>query len=179
MIQTDAAINPGNSGGPLLDSSGRVIGMNTQIISESGSSSGIGFAVPVNQVKKVVPELVGSGHYAYAWLGISGRSLLAQDLEEMDLPSRQGALVILVTEDSPAERAGLRGSERTVRIQGVDVPTGGDVIIAVEGTPIQTMDDLITYLVEDARPDQTVMITVIREGKETTIPVTLAERPSE
>jgi serine protease Do len=179
VIQTDAAINPGNSGGPLLDSSGRVIGMNTQIISESGSSAGIGFAVPVEQVKKVVPELIESGRYDYAWLGISGRSLLAQDVTELDLPSRQGALVILVSEGSPAEEAGLRGSERIIRIEGVDVPTGGDVIIAVEDTPIHNMDDLIAYLVEEARPDQTVMITVLRDGEELTIPVTLAARPSE
>jgi len=179
VLQTDAAINPGNSGGPLLDSSGRVIGMNTMIVSESGVSAGIGFAVPIDLVRQVVPDLIESGSYDYAWLGVSGRSVIAQDVEEMDLPVRQGAIVIEVIEDSPAERAGLRGSDRTIRIEGQDIPTGGDVIIAVEDTPIRNMDDLIAYLVQAVRPNQTVSVTVIRDGEEMNIPVTLAERPRE
>ena len=179
VIQTDAAVNPGNSGGPLLDSSGRVIGMNTQIISESGSSAGIGFAVPIDLVKMVAPELIESGHHAYAYLGVTGRSLLVQDVEAMDLDGRRGALVIEVAPDSPAAAAALRGSTETIRIEGQDIPTGGDVIIGIEDAVVRNMDDLITYLVQYARPGQTVTLTVLRDGSEMEIPVTLAERPSE
>jgi len=179
VIQTDAAINPGNSGGPLLDSSGRVIAMNTMIASDSGVSAGVGFSVPIDLVKQVVPDLIEFGYHDYAWLGVSGRSVIIQDVEEMDLPVRQGAIVIEVIEDSPADRAGLRGSDRTIRIEGQDIPTGGDVITAINGVPIRTMDDLITYLVQEVRPDETISVTVIRDGEEIDIPVTLAARPRE
>jgi len=179
VIQTDASINPGNSGGPLLDSAGRVVGMNTMIVSKSGVSAGIGFAIPINTIKMAVPDLIETGRRAYAWLGVVGRSLIPQDVVAMDLPSRQGALVIEVAEESPADEAGLRGSEETLHIEGQDVPTGGDVIIAIDDAPIRDMDDLITYLVEKVRPKQEVTLTIIRDGKEVSVSVVLAERPSE
>ena len=163
VIQTDAAINPGNSGGPLLDSSGQVIGMNTMILSRSGVSSGVGFAVPVNIVKLVVPELVGSGRYAYAWLGITGRDLFPEDVETMDLSVRQGALVTEVVGRGPADQARIRVS---------------DVVIAVEDETVRGMADLIAYLVRHTRPDQEVMLKVIRDGREVELPVVLGERPS-
>ena len=179
MIQTDAAINQGNSGGPLLDSGGRVIGVNTMIISPSGVSAGVGFAVPVNIVKQVVPELIDTGRYAYPWLGIRGRDLLPEDVETMDLAIRQGVLIINVTQDSPADKADLRGSDRTVMIDGEQTETGGDVIISVEGQSVRGMDDLIAYLVRHTRPGQKVTMRVIREGKEVSVTVILGQRPDE
>jgi S1-C subfamily serine protease len=179
VIQTDAAINPGNSGGPLLNSRGEVIGMNTMIISQSGSSSGVGFAVPSNIIAKVVPALISKGSYAYPWLGITGRDLLPQDVKALDLPVRQGALVLDVAAGSPADKAGLRGSERVIRVQGQELTTGGDVITAIDDTPVTGMDQLISYLVRKTQPGQQVTLTIIRDGKEKKVTVTLAERPKE
>jgi S1-C subfamily serine protease len=179
VIQTDAAINPGNSGGPLLNSRGEVIGMNTMIISQSGSSSGVGFAVPSNIIAKVVPALISKGSYAYPWLGITGRDLLPQDVKALDLPVRRGALVLDVAAGSPADKAGLRGSERVIRVQGQELTTGGDVITAIDDTPVTGMDQLISYLVRKTQPGQQVTLTIIRDGKEKKVTVTLAERPKE
>lgn len=177
VIQTDAAINPGNSGGPLLNSRGEVIGMNTMIISQSGASAGVGFAVPSNIIAKVVPALISQGSYAYPWLGITGRDLLPQDVKALNLPVRQGALVLEVAAGSPADTAGLRGSERVIRVQGEELATGGDVIIGIDGTPVRGMDQLISYLVRKTQPGQQVTLTIIRDGKEMKVPVTLGERP--
>jgi 2-alkenal reductase len=178
MIQTDAAINPGNSGGPLLDGEGRVIGVNVMIMSRWQSSAGVGFAIPVNVVKQVVPVLIEEGQYAYAWLGIVGRDLDRETALAMDLPPDQrGALVIEAAEDGPAENAGLEGSGETVTLDGADVQVGGDVIIRVDDQPVDAMDDLIVYLVKETRPGQNVTLTVLREGQRRRIEVTLGERP--
>jgi len=178
MIQTDAAINPGNSGGPLLDGEGRVIGVNVMIMSRWQSSAGVGFAIPVNVVRQVAPVLIEEGHYTYAWLGMVGRDLDRDTALAMDLsPDQRGALVIEVAEGGPAEDAGLQGSNETVTIDGADVQIGGDVIIAVDDQPVHTMDDLIVYLVKETRPGQEVALTVLREGQERQIEVTLGERP--
>jgi 2-alkenal reductase len=180
MIQTDAAINPGDSGGPLLDREGRVIGVNTMILSRWQSSVGVGFAIPVSIVKRVVPVLIDEGHYAYAWLGIVGRDLDRDTAIEMDLPPTQrGALVLEVVEDSPAQEAGLRGSGETVSIDGVDVRTGGDVIVGVDDRDVSSMDDLIVHLVEEAQPGQEITLSVLREGREHRIDVTVTERPQD
>ncbi len=178
MIQTDAAINPGNSGGPLLDREGRVIGVNTMIISRWQSSAGVGFAIPINIVKQIVPVLIAEGRYAYAWLGIMGRDLDRETALAMDLsPEQHGALVIEVTADSPAARAGLRGSDETVTIDGAEAQIGGDVIVAIDNQPVMGMDDLIVYLVKKTRPGQKVTLTVLRDGRERQIEVRLGERP--
>jgi S1-C subfamily serine protease len=179
VIQTDAPINPGNSGGPLLDRHGRVIGVNTQIISRSGASSGIGFAVPINTAKRVVPALIQEGHYDYAWLGISGTTLSPDAAELMNLPREtRGTLVIEVTEGGPAGKAGLRGRDRTVTQQGVEYRLGGDIIVAIDETPIEEIDELIAYLIEDTRPGDEAVIEVIRDGNRQSVTVTLGERPS-
>jgi 2-alkenal reductase len=178
MIQTDAAINPGNSGGPLLDGDGRVIGVNVMIMTQWQSSAGVGFAIPVNVVKQVVPVLIEEGEYDYAWLGIVGRDLDRETALAMDLPPDQrGALVIEAAEGGPAEDAGLEGSNETTIIDGADVRIGGDVIVAVDGQPIHGMDDLIVYLVKETRPGQDVTLTVLRAGQRRRIEVTLGERP--
>jgi len=177
-VQTDASINPGNSGGPLLDSRGRVIGVNSQIISENGSSSGVGFAAPVNIVKRVAPALIKDGRYDYAWLGIQGGALTLDVAEAMNLaPDQRGAWVIAVIKGSPAEKAGVRGSDREVTIDGDKAQVGGDVIIAVDGQPIQEMDDVIAYLVKAKRPGDSITLTVLRDGQQKEIQVTLGERP--
>ena len=180
VIQTDAPVNPGNSGGPLLDRLGRVVGVTTQIISRSGSSAGIGFAVPIDTAKQVIPALISDGRYEYAWLGISGTGLRREIVREMGLPrGTGGALVIEVANDSPADRAGLRGSDRTVVIDGQTLALGGDTIVAINGSPVKGIDDLITYLVNHTRPGETVTLELLRgQGQRATVGVTLGKRPS-
>lgn len=179
VIQTDAPINPGNSGGPLLDRQGNVIGINTQIISRTGASTGIGFSVPINTAKQVVPALIADGEFTYAWLGISGTDLRREVAEAMDIdPGVKGALVIDLTPDGPASNAGLKGSTDTQETERGLIPIGGDIIVAVDGTPIEDMDGLIIYLIESTRPGDVVSMEVIRRGGETAdIEVTLGSRP--
>lgn len=179
VIQTDAPINPGNSGGPLLDRHGRVIGINTQIISRSGSSSGIGFAVPINTAKQVIPSLIEDGSFSYAWLGISGATIRPEVAELMDVPiDTKGAQVIQLADDGPASRAGLHGSDQNQQTDDGIIPFGGDIIIAIDGNPINSMDDLISYLIERTRPGDKVTADVIRDGGESTqIQITLGSRP--
>jgi 2-alkenal reductase len=176
LIQTDAAINPGNSGGPLLDSQGRVIGVTTLIFSSSGSSAGVGFAVPVNTVKRVVPELIASGRYADPWLGITGLSVTPEAAETLGLDVDRGVLVQGVVSDGPAEKAGLRGSERQIEFEGAFLTAGGDIIVAIGRFQVRDMDDLITFLAGTG-VGQRVTLTVMRDGEELTIDLTLEERP--
>lgn len=179
VVQTDAPINPGNSGGPLLDRFGRVIGVNTQIISRSGVSSGVGFSVPINIAKNVIPALIDDGRYEYSWLGITGSSLRPEIAEHMDLPKDTGgALIIQVSGDSPAEKGGLMGSGETFTVDGTEFPSGGDVIIGIDGTKIEQMGDLIAYLVSNTRPGDDVVMEVIRSGEgQLDLNVTLGKRP--
>jgi 2-alkenal reductase len=177
LIQTDAAINPGNSGGPLLDSRGRVIGVNTLIFSRSGSNSGVGFAVPVNTVRRVVPSLIATGRYADPWVGITGMSVTPLLAEALDLPVEQGVLVQVVVDDGPADKAGLQDSDREVEFEGVLLDTGGDIIVAIDDAVVQDMDDLIVYLA-DTQVGQTVTLTVLRDGAEQKVEVMLEERPA-
>jgi S1-C subfamily serine protease len=183
-IQTDAAINPGNSGGPLLDLEGRVIGVNAQIISPSQASAGIGFAIPVNTVRRVAPQLIAHGHYPHPWLGVS---LLpfeaegAQILREagMDVPVNQGLLVAEVVPGSPAAKAGIRAGDRIVTIGNARIPLGGDIITAINGEPIADLQELTVYLESEMRVGDRIEVTLIRDGKEMTVTVTLAERPAQ
>lgn len=178
MIQTDAAINPGNSGGPLLDRDGRVIGVNTMIISQDRVSAGVGFAIPVNIVVRIVPTLIEQGEYTYAWLGVVGRNLDRATAVAMDLPADQrGALIIEVADDGPADAAGLQGSRDTIVRDGARLQIGGDVIIAIDAELVRTMDDLIVYLVEEASPGQTVTLTILRDGVQQEVEATLGRRP--
>lgn len=179
VLQTDAPINPGNSGGPLLDRHGRVIGVNTQIISQSGGSTGIGFAVPINTAKQVVPTLIKDGKYEYAWLGISGTTMTPDAAELMNLPrDTKGALVIDLSQGGPADQADLQGSDTTQSQDGIDYRLGGDVITSVDGHPIQDMDQLISYLIENTAPADKIDITLIRDGETKTVTVTLGKRPA-
>jgi serine protease Do len=178
VIQTDAPINPGNSGGVLVDDQGHVIGVTSAIISPVGASAGIGFAIPSAIVGKVVPVLINTGHYEHSWLGVSGTSLSPDLADAMKLKSDQrGALVVDVVPGSPADKAGLHGSDHQVQIDGQDVRVGGDVITAIDGQSVKEFDDVVTYLVRATEVGQKVNLTVLRNGKEETIQVTLAARP--
>ncbi|NLE77214.1 MAG: trypsin-like serine protease [Chloroflexi bacterium] len=179
VIQTDAAINPGNSGGPLLDSQGRVIGVNSAIQSTAGSNAGVGFAVPVDQVKRVVPALIEKGRYEHPWLGITGRTVGPDLAKALDLPVERGVQVIAVTANGPADRAGLRGATgATVTFRGVEVEADGDIIIAVDGQAVQKFDDLLVYLARNTQVGQGVTLTIVREGREMQVQLTLGSRPT-
>ncbi len=179
VVQTDAPINPGNSGGPLLDRLGQVIGINTQIISNSGSNSGVGFAVPVDIAEQVVPDLIKHGKYEYAWLGISGATLTSDAVEYIGLPEgTRGVLVIRAIEDGPASEAGIEGGDEEVTLEGEDLTIGGDVITGINGEEIREMHDLISYLVENSRPGDEITLDIVRDDGETvTLTVTLGTRP--
>ena len=178
MIQTDAAINPGNSGGPLLNSEGKVLGVNTMILSQSRSSSGVGFAVPVNIVKMVVPHLIETGKYIYPWLGVSLSNISLDIIEAMQLDIKQrGALVLSVVEDSPAANAGIRSSQNVLEGSRQDIGIGGDIIISIEGTGVKNPADLISYLVKNTQPEDRVTLRVLRENTVIPIEVILEPRP--
>jgi S1-C subfamily serine protease len=183
IIQTDAAINPGNSGGPLLDLSGRVIGVNTAIFSPSEASAGIGFAVPVDTVRQVVPALIERGYYPHPWLGVTSVWSLTperkQILEEagMQVPVDEGLLIVEVANGSPAAQAGLRGGQQQVRLGRWVLSIGGDILTSIDGEAIATDRDLIRHLDTETAIGQTIQVTVWRDGQELTIPVTLTERP--
>jgi S1-C subfamily serine protease len=179
VIQTDAAINPGNSGGPLLDSQGRVVGINTAIVTRGEGSAGVGFSVPVNIVRRIVPRLIEEGSYRYPYLGITWdtRYTLAQLALELGMPTTQGVLVSTVTPGGPADEAGVLGGDHQEPVLGLDVMVGGDIIAAVDDVPVIDFNDLLAYLVQETEPGQTVTLTVLRNGRELQIPVELGERP--
>jgi len=184
-IQTDAAINPGNSGGPLLNLSGQVIGVNSQIISTSGASAGIGFAVSSNTVRRVVPELIARGYYPHPWLGITRMVSLSASTAElwrrggMNIPVDEGLLVVEVYDGGPAAKAGLQGVSRVKTVGRYQVPLDGDIITAIDGQHVADTDDLTMYLDTRTAVGDTVTLSVIRDGKELTLSITLEERPQQ
>ncbi len=180
-IQTDAPINPGNSGGPLLNLSGEVIGVNAQIETDGSSStnSGVGFAIPVSIVQRVVPELIQNQEYVWGWLGVRGGNVTPTLVEAMDLSVEKGAYIAEVVDGGPSDQAGLRGGGRETTVNGRTVETGGDIIIAVDGQPVSVFDDLLIYIALNTRPGQEVTLTVLRGDKTLEIVVTLEPRPEE
>lgn len=179
IIQTDAPINPGNSGGVLVDDQGQVTGVTYAIESTSGANAGIGFVIPSSVVQRVVPTLIDQGSYEHPYLGISGGSLVPSLAEAMDLdPDQRGVLVSEVVSAGPADKAGVVGSSRQVTIEGSQVSVGGDVIIAIDGQTIQEMDELISFLASNTQVGQQVSLTVLRDGEQVDLSVTLEARPS-
>ena len=176
-IQTDAAINQGNSGGPLIDGSGKVIGINEQIASSGGGNDGLGFAVPINTAVRSLDQLKANGKVTYAWMGVSLKTLTTDIAGMLNMQSQGGALVEQVSPGSPAAKAGVKGGTKTVTVQGEQFVTGGDVIVKVDTTEIRTADDLIAFL-GTKKPGDTIKITVERNGTTQELSVTLAERPS-
>jgi S1-C subfamily serine protease len=181
-IQTDAPINPGNSGGPLLDLQGRVIGINSQILSPSGTSAGIGFAVPARTIQRVVPLLISRGSYPHPYLGFDGLSLpeYGPFLKSAgaSVPSDTGFLVLKTTAGGPAARAGIRGGTSAVQIGGYAIPVGGDVIVAIDGNAITSEQDFAVYLETKTKVGDTITVTVLRGGKMVDLKATLAEQPN-
>ena len=179
IIQTDAPINPGNSGGILIDVNGQVLGVTSAIESPVRANAGVGFAIPSAIVNNVVPALIKDGKYAHSWLGISGTSLSPDLAKAMNLDiAQRGALVEEVMPNSPAEKAGLRGSNQQTTIDGQPVNVGGDVVTAIDNQQVLQMDDLIAYLAGSTKVDQKVTLTLLRDGKQQNVDVTLAARPS-
>lgn len=176
LIQTDAAINPGNSGGPLLDSEGKIIGINTAIFSPSGGSVGIGFAIPVDTAKRILPDLMEKGYVAHAWMGVSLFPLTPGLAKALDLPVGRGALVVEVTKGGPADKAGLRGGTKMVQLGNAMLPVGGDVITAMEGEAVNSSEELVRRI-RRHKPGDQVRLRILREKKSLETTLTLGERP--
>ena len=181
IIQTDAAINPGNSGGPLLNSLGQVIGVNAAIPNNgiSPSNSGVGFAIPSNTVKRVAQQLLKDGRASYPYLGVSvdNHFTTGELASPLKLPVDKGVLVATVIDGGPAARAGLRGGDQQVIVRGIPVRSGGDIITAIDGEPVNNFDEMIAYLAAKKQVGQTVTVTIIRGTETLQVPVTLDERP--
>jgi len=177
VIQIDAAVNPGNSGGPLVNIYGQVVGVNTAIESETGTFTGIGFAVPSDTVKREVDDLIATGSYAHPWLGVSARDVNIVIADAIGLEKPQGVLVVDVTEGSPADQVGLRGGDQNVTLDGQVIPIGGDVITGIDGLPMRRMADLVVYMERNTSPGDSVVFEIIRDGQELSLTVTLGERP--
>jgi 2-alkenal reductase len=183
IIQTDAAINPGNSGGPLFNMNGEVVGVNQSIRTENVNeltgnavNSGVGFSISINLAKRVAEGLIQDGEYDYPYLGISSRSdLTLAEIEALGLNTYTGAYVATVTEGGPADQAGIRGGTTATSLPNVNA--GGDVITAIDGLPVSNFDQLLSYLVTNKSPGDTVTLTVLRDGQTLDVPITLGERP--
>ncbi|MBC7809815.1 MAG: trypsin-like peptidase domain-containing protein [Burkholderiales bacterium] len=178
VVQTDAAINPGNSGGVLLNLQGQVIGVNSQIISRSNSSSGIGFAIPSNLVQRVSRELIADGEVDYSYLGIVGGDVDLAMIEAASLPNNLRGVVIEQAEaGGPASAAGLRNASNFVNVNGLERPRSVDIVTAIDGIPVAGMSSLISYLASNTIPGQSVNLTVYRDSQQVVVPVVLGARP--
>ncbi|HAJ35523.1 MAG TPA: peptidase S1 [Chloroflexi bacterium] len=178
VIQTDAAINKGNSGGPLLDSSGRVIGITSAIFSPTGTNAGVGFAVPVDTLKRILPDLLTLGRYRHPWLGIRYAYNVTPGLAEvLKLPAQDGLLLVQIYKGAPLEKAGIRGAQREDIIGNERVYTGGDLLVAIDGRPVSSVAELETLLENRYRVGDVVQVSVIRDGRTLEVPVELVEEP--
>ena len=178
VIQTDAAINPGNSGGPVMDIDGNVIGINSQIMSRTGGSQGVGFAIPINSVKKIIPTLIRGEKFEYPYIGITGMDLNAnlKNALKIDL-NIKGVMVVDVVKGSPADLGGLLGYTGTVSDNNNSYPSGGDILTAINTIPIKSMGDLLTILFSDHSPGDSVTFTILRNSNQLDLNITLIARP--
>ena len=178
VIQTDAAINPGNSGGPLLDIEGNVIGINSQIISRSGGNQGIGFAIPINSVKKIIPTLIKGEKFEYPYIGITGMDLNPNLKKALAIDSNiKGVMIVDVVKGSPADLGGLSGYTGTVSDNVNSYPSGGDILTAINTIPIKSMSDLLTLLFSDYSPGDSITFTILRDSSSLDLDITLISRP--
>lgn len=177
IIQTDASINPGNSGGPLLNTKGEMIGINTAIFSPVGASVGIGFAIPINTVKKAIPHLISKGYVSRPWLGIVGQEITPEFANLLRLKA-PGILIAEIVTKSPAHKAGLKSGRERVRVGNFIITMGGDLITSVDANKVNTMDELVSY-VESKNIGDTVRINIFRGNKPMIVNVRLEERPRE
>ena len=176
VIQTDAAINPGNSGGPLLDSNGKIIGINSAIISPTGASVGIGFAIPVNTAKRILPDLISKGRVSYPWIGASVYPLIPEFSNYLGLIAERGAMIMEIVPNGPADKAGLRGGNRRVQVGNSLIIIGGDVITELNSEKVNSSDDLIRTI-RDHRPGDNIKLKILRNGRFLRINVILGEKP--
>ncbi len=176
LIQTDASINPGNSGGPLLDTEGRIIGLNTAILSPSGGSVGIGFAVPVDEARRILPDLIQKGRVAYPWMGVSMFPLFPALAQALELSVERGVMITEVVPGGPADVAGLSGATRLLEVGNARLPAGGDVVTEADGKPVESPEEL-TRILRRKRPGDQVTLTVASGGRMKKMAVTLTERP--
>jgi len=176
VIQTDAAINPGNSGGPLLNSDGEIVGINSAIISPSGGNVGIGFAIPVNTAKRLIPELISKGYVTYPWIGATIQTLIPEVAKYLKLKIERGALISEVVKGGPAEKAGLKGGSQRVQVGNMIVLVGGDIVVKVDDQEIKTNEELIRY-VREKKIGDSVTFRVYRKDKFENVKITLGERP--
>lgn len=171
VIQTDAPINPGNSGGPLLNLDGEVVGINSAIATTTGTNSGVGFAIPVAAVARIVPSLIANGEYKYPYLGASfDGELSLEDMSTYGIDRTQGAYVFSVIAGGPADQAGIQAADP-------NTGQGGDLIVALDGVPVNDFSDLNSYLSFNASPGQTIVVTVVRNGEEVDLELVLGARP--
>ena len=177
VIQTDAAINPGNSGGPLINMKGEVVGINTAIQSITGEFSGIGFAVPSNTVKKIVPVLIEDGEFKHPWMGISGTDVDPELADFRELKSSKGFLVISVIEGSPAEQAGLIGVTETKEIDGRELAVDGDIVLSIDGKTVRKISDILIHLQREKSIGDEMVLSVNRNGAILELTMVLEERP--
>ncbi|HLY93344.1 MAG TPA: trypsin-like peptidase domain-containing protein [Gaiellaceae bacterium] len=175
-IQTDAPIAHGSSGGPLLDARGRVIGINAQIRSDAGGPAGIGFAVPIDAARRSLQQLLTTGRVAYAYAGIETEDLTPSLARRLGLRTPFGALVDAVTPAGPADQAGIRGGKSHIAFEGQTVVTGGDVVLAVDGVPVRSADDLVRIVTNTLAPRRTAVFTIVRAGRRRQIAVRHAVR---
>jgi len=177
IIQTDAAINPGNSGGPLINMKGEVVGINTAIQSTTGEFTGVGFAVPSNTVLKIVPVLIEEGAYHHPWLGVRGADIGPDYARMLNLLDARGFLIMDVIEGSPAFRAGLQGATDTVVEDGESYRIGGDIVLSVDGMEVRKIDDILIHLQREKTVGDTLELEILRDGRTTSLVITLEERP--
>jgi 2-alkenal reductase len=176
-IQTDAPINRGNSGGPMFDARGRVIGINAQINSNSGTAEGVGFAVPINSARRSMEQLIETGEVRYAWLGVSTQTLTPRLADHFDYSVDAGAAVQTVVDGSPADGAGIQAGGAEKDFTGIPFRPGGDLIVAIDGVPVETAEDVVRAIAEGLLPGQTTNLTVLRDGKRIEVTVKLGQRP--
>ena len=178
VIQTDAAINPGNSGGPLLNMRGEIVGINTAIQSATGEFTGVGFSIPSQTVAKIIPTLIEKGEYKHPWIGISGRDIDPDMASVLNLKDAIGFLIITVVDDSPASNAGLIGSDKTIEVEGVNYPIGGDIILSVDGIEVRKIDDILIHLQRAKTVGSEMILEILRDGRTTNVTIILQERPN-
>ena len=178
IIQTDAAINPGNSGGPLIDTQGRVIGINTAIFSNTGVYSGVGFAIPSNTISKVAQSLIQTGSYRHPYIGIIGLSLTPDLAKQIGLAQTKGFLITSITKWSPAEKADLRAGTTTKTLNGRDFDVGGDIILKIDNRDVTKIDDILAYLESQKHVGDKVHLTILRDNTIRELDLVLGERPS-
>ena len=178
IIQTDAAINPGNSGGPLLNMRGEVVGINTAIQSTTGEFTGVGFAVPSKTIAKIIPVLIKDGEYSHPWIGISGRDIDLDLAEILEVEDTVGFLIITVVEDSPASKAGLIGSEKIIKVEGIEYAVGGDIILGVDGIDVRKIDDILIHLQRVKAVGDEMVLKILRDNSITEVTIVLQERPN-